>query len=232
MKILAAIALFSLGLFAELVPVGFHSLDSKKIPADLRAVLSKVQGSVGKVELRVNKDVSKEVKKGAVYTSGTGYVVEPGDVLRTASHVIKAWKENRDKLDLFFVPDGKEGILIEKIIKDDTDTDLATLGIKKQENFLALSNQKLELGTPLIQIGYALGFENKKMTYGQIIKKSKRGFILSSPSVPGCSGGPLLTLEGDKLAVAGQLFGHESIFTIPEFKESLDLDYIRKILMN
>ncbi len=195
-----SMVLVSLCVRAEELPIGFYSLDSEKIPKALREKLKSVAKGVGRIEIRLKEDLNG-LKKGHVVGSGSGYVIGPGDVAKTNSHVIQAWKQNPEKLSLYFVIPAGEFELTE-VLNDDPKKDIATLKLPRAVEGISLTGEvSKDSGMDVVTFGYPLGCKAVKVAFGKVVKNTGEDLFLTSPSLPGNSGGPILTFKGDSVQV-------------------------------
>lgn len=236
--LITALALFATPSFAQApgaptsfeyaLPYGFLEPDSVVIPAKLREQIEKVSKSVGRLEIRAKRNL-EGIRAGQVVASGTGYIVKPGNQVHTSSHVIELWIDNSDKLELIFRADNKEPVFIDKVLKDDKETDFAVLSLEeKSEDFVDVGEGAMAApGVRVLHLGYPFGSEKKKAVLGYVAKKTPQAIFLTSPSLPGMSGSPaiLIDSENNVTLVVGTLRGIEGTSELAELKGAWAVDY-------
>ncbi len=214
------------------LPNGFLKIDSKRIPPALQGLVQTVAAAVGKLEIRARVDFEvkeTKIKKGMVFATGTAYVIEPGDRINTDYHVISDWIQNRNHLDLVFVFGGKE-IEIDKVLFEDEKADLATLALpEKTKSALPVAKVELDTGLRVIQLGHPLSSKTPMVTLGNVIQNDEEGLFLSTPSLPGLSGAPIVAFDeyGKMLGVIGNTKGILAVSAIKlkGLEGALAIDY-------
>ncbi|MBI4403643.1 MAG: trypsin-like peptidase domain-containing protein, partial [Deltaproteobacteria bacterium] len=215
--------------YKHILPYGFLEVPSDAISDRLRNELSQTARYVGRIELRTIKDID-DIKSGTMIASGTGYVVSPGNVVYTSSHVIQLWLRNKDRISIAIRLDGQSPIAIEKMLSDDHEKDIASLSLPKTvDSPLTITKTSSEFeGARVAVLGYPLAVDKQMVTFGRVIKIEGSIFFLSNPSLPGCSGSPVILIDGQgKLkSVVGTLRGIESVSNFEDLKGAISIDYL------
>lgn len=138
---------------------------------------------------------------------GSGFIIDPRGVVVTNHHVVAGADQLQVKLD--------DGRLVQaKVLGSDPYTDLAVLqldGVERLPHVRLGNSQKLEVGDFVLAIGSPMGLE-QTVTRG-IVSAKGRGdlglyadsyvdFVQTDAAIsPGSSGGPLINMRGEVVAV-------------------------------
>jgi S1-C subfamily serine protease len=144
---------------------------------------------------------------------GTGFIVAPGGVIVTNFHVIEAPPQGSLRSIQVVTADGTS--LAAHLIGGDADADIAVLQVDVGSQMPTIelgSARKLELGEPVVALGFALGLAGGPSVTSGIVSALDRTIQAgggSSPTRtyedliqtdaainPGNSGGPLVDLDG------------------------------------
>jgi S1-C subfamily serine protease len=153
-----------------------------------------------------NGDVPALFKKaqGAVVTitaddmAGTGFAVA-SDLICTCYHVVKGAKDISVSLP---------GTKVVEVVVTDSLKDVAILRIDRPVlTWLKLNKVKVPpTGTRIYTIGTPLGFYDKTMSDGIVSGLRKEPAVarvqITAPISPGCSGGPIMTIDGVVIGMA------------------------------
>jgi S1-C subfamily serine protease len=146
--------------------------------------------------------------EGVEQGEGTGFIVDAGGVVVTNFHVV----ENGVNLRVVTANGDNLGA---RVIGGDPDADLAVLQVESDEPLPVVplgSSGSLELGQPVVALGFALGLEGGPSVTSGIVSAMGRsiraggsgsptrlyeGLIQTDAAInPGNSGGPLVDLDG------------------------------------
>jgi S1-C subfamily serine protease len=179
--------------------------------------------------------------------SGSGFIVDAKGIVITNKHVVA----DKEAEYAIFTDDGKKYSC--EILARDPIEDIAI--IKIDENNLPTvqlgDSAVLELGTPVLAIGNALGLFKNTVSYGIVSGLSRsiqaaapgsdsrhpptmqelRGLIQTDAAInPGNSGGPLITLNGEVIGInAAVVFGAQNLnFALPINAVKRDLADLQK----
>lgn len=185
-------------------------------------------------------------KKKMDVSGGSGFIVEPTGVVITNRHVVADREAN------FIVVTSEDKKYKAEILARDPINDVAILKIGNSQKRLKFpfieigDSSKLELGEPVIAVGNALGTFHNTVSTGVVSGLSReitagdaltgrlaklRGLIQTDAAVnPGNSGGPLLNMRGQAIAInAAMVLGAENIsFALPINTAKKDLEDLKK----
>ncbi len=211
------------------LPYGYLTWESRSLPANLSKQYEFLTCVVGRLEARAKSDLTAEIKKGDIISGGTAYVVSEGKELATANHVVQVWKDNQDKLELFFLRDNQEPIEITELRSQDTKTDFARLALPVPlQKFLITSKASTALGSRVMVVGYPHSSAKQRLTLGYVAILLEGKYILNSPSLPGQSGSPAIALSetGELLGVVGTLTGLKGVHELQDLNGAFSVDYL------
>ena len=168
-----------------------------------------------------------DVRTASTSRQGSGFIVDPGGRILTNEHVVRDAQSIRVKLSSGDIYDAVQ------ILATDERRDLAILQIAgfKLPALALGDSDSVRIGTPVVLIGSPLGLENT-VTTGIVSgrRQESEGFQLlqmSAPASRGSSGGPLMTMDGQVVAIASsQINGGQNLnFALP-------INYARGLLAN
>lgn len=179
--------------------------------------------------------------------SGSGFIVDESGIIVTNKHVVA----DSSAQYVVYTDDGKN--YPAEILARDPIEDIAIIKIEAHGlPIVVLGNSEaVELGTPVLAIGNALGLFKNTVSYGIVSGLSRsiqaaapptdgsqqpqmqelRGLIQTDAAInPGNSGGPLVTLDGEVIGInAAVVFGAQNLnFTLPINSVKRDLDDLKK----
>ena len=144
---------------------------------------------------------------------GTGMIIDKTGYVLTCYHLVEdnrsmtAILHDGKQYNATFISGGqKEDLAIVKINVTHADFPIITIG----------NPDELEIGQEIILIGYALGLEGETSISKGIVSafRSEDGvdYVQTDAAVnPGCSGGPLLNLDGEVMGVVSSKVSHEEV---------------------
>lgn len=179
--------------------------------------------------------------------SGSGFIVDADGIIITNKHVVA------DKEAEYTVYTNDSQKYAAEILARDPIEDIAILKIDAQHLPIVElgDSDNLELGTPVLAIGNALGLFKNTVSYGIIsglsraiqaaapspnenqppVMQELRGLIQTDAAInPGNSGGPLVDMRGKVIGInAAVIFGAQNLnFTLPINSVKRDLSDLKK----
>ncbi len=141
-------------------------------------------------------------------SSGTGCVIDPSGIILTSSHVI-----NKSKNIEVTTQSGKTYKAdVLAILKDKND--LALIKINTKENLPVIrlgDSETVKVGQRVLAIGNPFGFRGT-LTTGIIsrIDYDRKKLQTDAAINPGCSGGPLLNLDGEVIGINQSIYNPDN----------------------
>jgi Tol biopolymer transport system component len=176
----------------------------KSGPGDVKSVVQKVKPAVVRIETKL---------VGGDYGSGSGVIIDGSGYILTSNHVVKGvdWAS-------VTLADGRrcEG----RVIARDENRDTAIVKVTVEGAALPVvalgDSEGVEVGEEVIVIGYPLGLEGGTTVSKGIVSAFRMyegiHYIQTDAAVnPGNSGGPLVNLNGEMIAVVTLKYVHETV---------------------
>lgn len=141
-------------------------------------------------------------------SSGTGCVIDPSGIILTSSHVI-----NKAKNIEVTTASGKNyKAVVQAILKDKNDLALIKITPKEKLPVISLGNsESVKVGQKVLAIGNPFGFRGT-LTTGIIsrIDYERKKIQTDAAINPGCSGGPLLNLDGEVIGINQSIYNPDN----------------------
>ncbi len=162
----------------------------------------KVYDNVSPTIVAVDVDIDEGV------SSGTGCIIDSGGTILTSNHVIEGHKKIKVTLS-----NGEkyEGQLI-SANKGKEEFALIKINTKKRLPVIRLGDSsKIRVGQKVLAIGNPFGF-NSTLTEGIVsrIDREKNKIQTDAAINPGCSGGPLLNLDGEVIGISQSIYNPDN----------------------
>lgn len=150
---------------------------------------------------------SIDVDIGDGTSSGTGCIIESSGVILTSSHVLEGHKKikvtlaNGEKYEGFVLSDKGVG-----------DFALIKINTKKSLPVIKLGDSsRIKVGQKVLAIGNPFGF-NRSLTEGIIsrVDREKNKIQTDAAINPGCSGGPLLNMDGEVIGINQSIYNPDN----------------------
>lgn len=141
-------------------------------------------------------------------SSGTGCVIDPRGIILTSSHVI-----NKAKNIEVTTSNGQsyKGEVV-AVLKDKNDLAIIKINPKNQLPVISFGNsENVKVGQRVLAIGNPFGFRGT-LTTGIIsrIDYQRKKIQTDAAINPGCSGGPLLNLDGEVIGINQSIYNPDN----------------------
>lgn len=175
-------------------PIGFYSVESLPAPQKFKATLETLSEAIGVIEIT-------DRQTNRVFSSGTGYILQPGDIAVTAHHVVKKFIDHPDLLKAQLRFDSGETFELPPPSKIDSSLDFVTFGLdRKHKTFLTQAPvSSIEPGLRIFALGYPYQL-GKYLTMGTLLETGKENhpWVLTSLSFArGMSGSPIVAFDSE-----------------------------------
>ena len=141
-------------------------------------------------------------------SSGTGCVIDPSGIILTSSHVI-----NKSKNIEVTTQSGKTyKATVFAVLKDKNDLALIKITPKEKLPVIRLGDSEtVKVGQRVLAIGNPFGFRGT-LTTGIIsrIDDDRKKLQTDAAINPGCSGGPLLNLDGEVIGINQSIYNPDN----------------------
>ncbi len=141
-------------------------------------------------------------------SSGTGCVIDPKGVILTSSHVISKAKNIEVTISNGQTYKGE----VLAVLKDKNDLAIIKINPKKPLPVISFGNsENIKVGQRVLAIGNPFGFRGT-LTTGIIsrIDYQRKKIQTDAAINPGCSGGPLLNLEGEVIGINQSIYNPDN----------------------
>lgn len=141
-------------------------------------------------------------------SSGTGCVIDPKGVILTSSHVISKAKNIEVTISNGQTYKGE----VLAVLKDKNDLAILKINPKKPLPVISFGNsENIKVGQRVLAIGNPFGFRGT-LTTGIIsrIDYQRKKIQTDAAINPGCSGGPLLNLEGEVIGINQSIYNPDN----------------------
>jgi len=141
-------------------------------------------------------------------SSGTGCVIDPSGVILTSSHVV----ENGKGIKVTLHNGKKYSGSILAITGENSDLALIKIDVERPLQAIRLGDSsKIKVGQKVLAIGNPFGF-NETLTIGVISRIDyNRNKIQTNAAInPGCSGGPLLNVNGEVIGISQSIYNPDN----------------------
>lgn len=161
-------------------------------------IYEKITPAIVAIDAQVDEGVS----------SGTGCVIDPKGVILTSSHVI-----NKAKNIEVTISNGQtyKGEVV-AVLKDKNDLAIIKINPKKPLPVISFGDsENVKVGQRVLAIGNPFGFRGT-LTTGIIsrIDYQRKKIQTDAAINPGCSGGPLLNLEGEVIGINQSIYNPDN----------------------
>ena len=183
--------------FVNISPQALASLYSAEENASI-VVYEKITPSIVAIDADLTEGVS----------SGTGCIIDPSGIILTSSHVI-----NKSDNIIVTTASGKTyKATVYAILKDKNDLALIKITPKEKLPVIKFGNSELiKVGQKVLAIGNPFGFRGT-LTTGIIsrIDYERKKIQTDAAINPGCSGGPLLNLDGEVIGINQSIYNPDN----------------------
>ena len=182
-------------------PAGWQGVSAQSYDPD-EAININVYEKIAPGIVAVDADLSDGI------SSGTGIIIDPKGVILTSSHVI----DGSDDIKIT-LPDGKKykGKVI-ALMGENSDLALLKINAPTMLRTVRLGDStKIKVGQRVLAIGNPFGF-NGTLTTGIVSRIDyKRNKIQTDAAInPGCSGGPLLNIQGEVIGINQSIYNPDN----------------------
>lgn len=161
-------------------------------------IYEKITPAIVAIDAQVDEGVS----------SGTGCVIDPKGVILTSSHVISKAKNIEVTISNGQTYKGE----VLAVLKDKNDLAIIKINTKKPLPVISFGNsENIKVGQRVLAIGNPFGFRGT-LTTGIIsrIDYQRKKIQTDAAINPGCSGGPLLNLEGEVIGINQSIYNPDN----------------------
>ncbi len=161
-------------------------------------IYEKITPSIVAIDAQVDEGVS----------SGTGCVIDPKGAILTSSHVISKAKNIEVTISNGQTYKGE----VVAVLKDKNDLAIIKINPKKPLPVISFGNsENVKVGQRVLAIGNPFGFRGT-LTTGIIsrIDYQRKKIQTDAAINPGCSGGPLLNLDGEVIGINQSIYNPDN----------------------
>ena len=202
--------MFKKTFFAILLPIFIVLLSNVNIPsfASNSARSDDESASISVYEKITPSIVAIDADLDQGISSGTGCVIDPTGITLTRSHVINQSKNIEDTTQ-----SGKTyKATVFAVLKDKNDLALIKITPKEKLSTIRLGDSEtVKVGQRVLAIGNPFGFRGT-LTTGIIsrIDYDRKKLQTDAAINPGCSGGPLLNLDGEVIGINQSIYNPDN----------------------
>lgn len=202
--------MFKKTFFAILLPIFIVLLSNVNIPsfASNSARSDDESASISVYEKITPSIVAIDADLDQGISSGTGCVIDPSGIILTSSHVI-----NQSKNIEVTTQSGKTyKATVFAVLKDKNDLALIKITPKEKLPTIRLGDSEtVKVGQRVLAIGNPFGFRGT-LTTGIIsrIDYDRKKLQTDAAINPGCSGGPLLNLDGEVIGINQSIYNPDN----------------------
>lgn len=141
-------------------------------------------------------------------SSGTGIVIDPSGIILTSSHVVL----DSSKITVTFYDNQKVPAKVLAIMGDLNDLALLKVNVDRPLKSIKLGDStRVKVGQKVLALGNPFGF-NGTLTTGIISRIDyERNRIQTDAAInPGCSGGPLIDMDGDVIGINQSIYNPDN----------------------
>jgi len=162
----------------------------------------RIYDSVSPAIVTVDADIDEGV------SSGTGCIINTEGIILTSSHVV----EGQKKIKVTLANGEKYDAYLLKTNKGSGEFALIKINSPKHLPMIKLGDSsRLKVGQKVLAIGNPFGF-NRTLTEGIVsrIDTEKNKIQTDAAINPGCSGGPLLNLDGEVIGISQSIYNPDN----------------------